>query len=195
MRALPIVVLLALPAARLAAQAGGAVLPEAQQIALAVLPLPHQFRASATVLGYRQPGTLVTLRRGTGAMICLASVPGDSVFHVACYHRSLEPLMLRGRQLRAKGLTDEQVDSARFAEVKAGTLRMPARGALWMLTGPMRAVDLSADTVGSAIKPLTVVYLPYATAATTGLPDTPVPGMPWLMDPGTAKAHIMIVPK
>ncbi len=195
MRVLPIVALLALPAGGLVAQTGAAVPPEAQQIALAVLPLPQQFRASATVLGYRQPGKLVTLRGGTGEMICLASVPGDSVFHVACYHRSLEPFMLRGRQLRAHGLKDQQVDSARFAEVKAGTLKMPARGALWTLTGPMRAVDLSADTVGSAVRRLTVVYLPYATAATTGLPDTPVPGMPWLMDPGTAKAHIMIIPK
>ncbi len=194
MRALPIVILLALPAAGLAAQTSAAVLPDAKQVALAVLPLPEQFRASATVLGYRQPGTLVTLRRGTGAMICLASVPGDSVFHVACYHRSLEPFMLRGRQLRARGLDDKQVDSARFAEVKAGTLKLPPRGALWTLTGPMRAVDLSADTVGRAVRRLTVVYLPFATAATTGLPDTPVPGMPWLMDPGTAKAHIMIVP-
>jgi len=39
-----------------------------------------------------------------------------------------------------------------------------------------------------------VVYVPYATAATTGLPTRPAPGVPWLMDPGTAGAHIMISP-
>jgi hypothetical protein len=42
-----------------------------------------------------------------------------------------------------------------------------------------------------------VVYIPYATQATTGLPLRPVTnGGPWLMDPGSHRAHIMIsVPK
>ena len=40
-----------------------------------------------------------------------------------------------------------------------------------------------------------VVYIPWATAATTGLPERPiVAGGPWIMDPGTHKAHIMITP-
>src|SRR5690606_40281405 len=40
-----------------------------------------------------------------------------------------------------------------------------------------------------------VVYIPYATAESTGLPLKPdVPGMPWIMDPGTHRAHIMINP-
>jgi hypothetical protein len=40
-----------------------------------------------------------------------------------------------------------------------------------------------------------VIYIPYATAETTGLPLKPdVAGMPWLMDPGTHRAHIMITP-
>jgi len=40
-----------------------------------------------------------------------------------------------------------------------------------------------------------VVYIPWATAASTGLPIKPAaPGMPWIMDPGTHRAHIMITP-
>jgi hypothetical protein len=40
-----------------------------------------------------------------------------------------------------------------------------------------------------------VVYIPWATAASTGLPIKPeAPGMPWIMDPGTHRAHIMIDP-
>ena len=40
-----------------------------------------------------------------------------------------------------------------------------------------------------------VVYIPFATAESTGLPLKPdVPGMPWIMDPGTHRAHIMINP-
>ena len=108
--------------------------PEAQ-IAAAVLPLPEEFRASATVLGYRVPGELVTLRQGTGAMICLADNPSEARFHVACYQRDMEPFMARGRALRAQGITN--VDSVRYAEVESGVLPMPNRAALWSLTkGP-----------------------------------------------------------
>jgi hypothetical protein len=40
-----------------------------------------------------------------------------------------------------------------------------------------------------------VIYIPYATAESTGLPAKPgSPGMPWIMNPGTARAHIMIDP-
>ena len=38
-----------------------------------------------------------------------------------------------------------------------------------------------------------VVYTPYATAETTGLPVTPIKG-PWLMDAGKPWAHVMITP-
>jgi hypothetical protein len=40
-----------------------------------------------------------------------------------------------------------------------------------------------------------VIYIPYATAESTGLPTkADAPGMPWIMDPGTHRAHIMINP-
>ena len=40
-----------------------------------------------------------------------------------------------------------------------------------------------------------VVYMPWATSESTGLPEAPLaPNHPWLMDPGTHRAHIMISP-
>ena len=40
-----------------------------------------------------------------------------------------------------------------------------------------------------------VVYIPYASAESTGLPAKPTTaGMPWIMNPGTHRAHIMIDP-
>jgi hypothetical protein len=40
-----------------------------------------------------------------------------------------------------------------------------------------------------------VIYISYATSESTGLPLQPsAPGMPWIMDPGTHRAHIMINP-
>ena len=44
--------------------------------------------------------------------------------------------MLRGRELRAQGVKDPQVDTVRFAEVKSGKLVMPKQpAAMYQLFG------------------------------------------------------------
>jgi hypothetical protein len=166
-----------------------------EQIAAAVLPAPKDMRADATVLGYASDGHLTKLRRGTGALICLASDPKTDRFHVACYQRSLEPFMARGRALRARGVKGDRVDSLRFAEVRSGKLSMPRHPAvLYSLTGPADSFDPATGTAPKA-QPLFVVYVPFATGKSTGLSTTPVEGAPWIMDPGTPKAHLMFEPK
>src|SRR5262245_12910995 len=90
-----------------AAPAAAAPLSTDQQIASAVLAAPEERRADATVLGYDASGALVTLRKGTGDLICLADDPKDADFDVACYQKDLEPFMARGRELRAKGIADK----------------------------------------------------------------------------------------
>ena len=166
-----------------------------EQIAAAVLPAPKDMQANATVLGYTPGGKLTTLRYGKGALICLASNPKSDRFHVACYQRSLEPFMARGRALRARGITGDKVDSLRFREVRAGKLSMPKHPAvLYSLTGPADSFDPATGTAPKA-QPLFVVYVPFATAKSTGLSTTPVENGPWIMDPGTPKAHLMFEPK
>jgi hypothetical protein len=166
-----------------------------QQIAVAVLPLPAEMRASASVLGYGANGKLVPLRKGAGGMTCLAPNRGAPRFHVACYHNSLEPFMARGRSLRSSGVTGDAVDSARFSEIKTGKLAMPKTPAsLYSLTGDWAALDVASLTTKGA-RPLFVVYMPFATTQTTGLPERPARETPWLMNAGTPKAHIMFVPE
>jgi hypothetical protein len=169
--------------------------PVEHQIAAAVLPLPADLRANATVLGYAANGRLVTLREGTGAMTCLATNPALAQFHVACYHKSLEPFMARGRELRAQNqsMTREQVDSVRFLEARSGKLKLPKDPAtLYSLTGG--SYDPATKSVNGA-RPLFVIYVPFATAESTGLSARPAgPGVPWLMGAGTPKAHIMFTP-
>lgn len=167
--------------------------PAAEQVAAAVLPLPAELRQGATVLGYGRDGKLVSLRKGTNGMTCLARDPKSPQFHVACYHDSMEPFMARGRELRASGVTGSQVDTVRFREAKAGTLKLPSHPAsLYSLTGGN--YDAKSGTAPGA-RWLYVVYIPYATTATTGLSDKPQEGAPWIMFPGTPKAHIMFVPR
>jgi hypothetical protein len=161
----------------------------AEQIAAATLALPKEMRDGAGVMGYRTAGKLELLRPVKNGMLCLADDPAEEQFHVSCYADSMEPFMARGRSLRAQGVKGAQVDTARFAEVKSGKLKMPtAPAALYQIFGQ------SYDAATGAVKggrSLFVVYVPFATAATTGLSTVPSDSKPWLMLPGTPKAHIM----
>jgi hypothetical protein len=161
----------------------------AEQIAAATLALPKEMRDGAGVMGYRTAGKLELLRPVKNGMLCLADDPAEEQFHVSCYADSMEPFMARGRSLRAQGVKGAQVDTVRFAEVKSGKIKMPsAPAALYQIFAQ------SYDAATGAVKggrSLFVVYVPFATAATTGLSTVPSDSKPWLMLPGTPKAHIM----
>jgi hypothetical protein len=167
--------------------------PPERQIAIAVQAAPEEFRADATVLGYDGAGALVTLRQGGNDIVCLAHPPGDPGVRVACYAKSLEPFMRRGRELKAQGVPDEERTKRRFKEAEEGTLMMPAAPAtLYVLSGA--GVDPATGEVTEPYRRY-VVYTPGATSASTGLSEKPVgPGAPWIMFPGTPGAHIMINP-
>jgi hypothetical protein len=166
--------------------------PAETQIALAVQAAPEERRADATVLGYDSKGMIATLRKGTNDLACLADDPREKGISVACYQKDLEPFMARGRELRADGVTGKAREETRWKEIEAGTLKMPKEPrTLHVLTGS------GIDAAGNIIDPYIrwVIYTPYATAESIGLPTRPVPGGPWLMFPGTPGAHVMIAPK
>jgi hypothetical protein len=166
--------------------------PVDEQMAAAVLALPAELRAGAAILGYRTAGKLEELRPGTNGLTCLALYVTRPDFHVACYHKGLEPFMARGRELREQGVRGNGVDSVRFKEIAEGKLKMPKFGALYSLTGKKDVWDPAKGVVTGAM-PLAVVYVPFATAEETGLSTQPKrTSEPWLMFPGTAKAHIML---
>ena len=165
-----------------------------QQIASAVSAAPEDRREAATVMGYSSEGDLMVLREGTNELICLTDKPGDDKFRAACYHQSLEPYMKRGRELRATGIEGADNLQARHDEADAGKLEMPsAPAALYNLGG---SIDIFHPETGEVSGGNWVwsVYTPYATEESTGLPTTPqAPGAPWIMRPGTASSHIMVV--
>lgn len=164
------------------------------QIAGAVAAAPEDRREGAKVLGYDESGDLVTLREGDNELICIADQPGDEAFRVACYHRSLEPYMRRGRELRAAGVDGPENLAQRHREADEARLEMPqAPASLYNLGGELGIFDPeSGEVTGGSY--VWSVYIPYADEASTGLPTTPqAPGAPWIMRPGTASSHIMVV--
>ncbi len=187
--ALFLIILVLLPAA---GEAQDREVPPAElQIELAVQAAPEDFRDDATVLGYDAEGALAVLREGTNELVCLAPDPSSGSFSVACYHEDLEPFMARGRELRDEGVEGMARDSIRWQEVESGELEVPYGAALHVLHGS--GFDPSTATIHDPFLRW-VIYVPGATAGTTGLSVEPAEGEPWLMFPGTPGAHIMFVP-
>jgi len=167
------------------------VAPAADQIASALLAAPKERRTDATVLGYTDKGEVVTLRKGSNDLICLADDPADKTFSVACYHKDLEPFMARGRELAKQGAKGKNRHELRWKEVEQGKVPIPREPRLlYVLTGS--GYNAAKGEVTDAYLRW-VVYTPYATPESTGLSTTAGPG-PWLMYPGTPGAHIMISP-
>lgn len=165
------------------------------QIKTALLAAPEDQRAGAKVYGYTASGEFTTLRAGTNELICISSDPNGKGFSVACYHVSAEPFMARGRALKKEGKGFQEIFDAREAEAKAGKLKLPDNGSvLYVTTADLENVNWMSGEVKDHYT-RSVVYIPWATSETTGLPTkAPGPGLPWIMDPGTHRAHIMISP-
>ncbi len=165
------------------------------QLKTAVLAAPEEKRAGAMVYGYDAKGEFVVLRKGTNELICIADNPNQKGFSVSCYHKDLEPFMARGRELKAGGKSFQEIFDIREGEAKSGKLAMPKQASNLQVYSA--AAEAYNATTGEVTKGSFryVVYIPWATAASTGLPTKPeAPGMPWIMDPGTHRAHIMIDP-
>lgn len=164
------------------------------QIKIAVLAAPAEFRDSATVYGYDEEHNFVTLRQGSNGYICLAPNYKEAALYAYCYPVSLEPFMARGRELIAEGKRKER-DKIREEEFKAGKLAIPQMPSmLYGYYGSYQQLDKETGEIADA-KRRYVIYMPYAKASDMGLSSKPNNlGMPWLMDEGSYKAHIMITP-
>jgi len=171
------------------------ILPKDIQIKTAVLAAPEDQREGAMVYGYTENGEMKVLRAGTNYMVCLADDPSKEGIQIACYSKKLEPFMARGRALIAEGKSEVEKRQIREKDANDGSLEMPdAPSTLYILSGLEENYNPTTGDLKDG-KFRYVIYIPYATAASTGLATKPeAPGMPWIMEPGTHRAHIMISP-
>lgn len=163
-------------------------------IATALMAAPKESRSGCKVIGYNMDGAFVTLREGDNQFIVLADNPNQDGFNAACYHKDLEPFMARGRALRAEGKTEQEIFAIREAEMKSGEIKITTGATLHIYYGAKTMYDPETSKVESA-QLRYVIYMPWATSKSTGLPEVPIaPNHPWIMNPGTHRAHIMISP-
>ena len=166
-----------------------------EQIKTAVLAAAVESREKAMVYGYSPKGEFIVLRKGENELVCLADDPAQPGLSVSCYHKSLEPFMARGRELKKEGKSFDDIFTIRETEVKNGKLQMNTQPAnLVVYSAPAEKYNAETGEVKDGYS-RSVIYIPFATAESTGLPSKPTTaGMPWIMNPGTHRAHIMVDP-
>ncbi|NJY62725.1 hypothetical protein HC174_08140 [Salinimicrobium sp. CDJ15-81-2] len=181
--------------AGLFAQSTSKILSKEIQIKTASLAAPEDLREGVMVYGYDETGELVVLQEGTNHLVCIADDPSKKGINVSCYSKKLEPFMTRGRQLIEEGKAEMERREIRRNEAESGELELTDTPAMtYILSGTEENYDRNTGELKDGHFRY-VIYIPYATTESTGLPDKPfAPGMPWLMDPGTHRAHIMVTP-
>jgi len=157
-----------------------------RQIVEAVQILPENLRAGATVVTYDATGARKVLRQGTSFLECQ---PRMADGFSRCYSKTLGTRRDLEAKLRAEKKSDEEIQSAVAAAVKAGTLPAPSKGMM-----SYRDYDKR-----DRIQHLWVMSLPNATPESVGVSTVSQrdaalegKGLPWMMLPGTPGAHIMI---
>jgi len=155
-------------------------------IAQAVLPLPEDLRADATVYQYDDEGNRVVLREGSNHVECK---PRDERGFTVCFPKSTADRRDYSYKLIVDGLEGEELDAAVAKAEAAGEIEPTPFGSI--------LYRLYEDD--DRIKLLWVVLLPNATAEELGMSTASQrdnslagKGLPWMMREGTSSAHLMI---
>lgn len=156
-------------------------------IAQSVRPLPEDLRAGATVFRYDPAtGERIVLRQGTNHVECR---PKDEEGFTRCSPAANASRSDLSAKLRAQGMSGDELSAALADAEKKGLVNPPIFGAL-----SYRLYDEP-----DRIQLLWIVSVPNATPEQLGMPtgsqrDNALAGRgsPWMMEPGTPGAHLMI---
>jgi hypothetical protein len=159
-----------------------------QMIAQAVLPLPEELRAGATVFRYdAATGERITLRQGDNQVECQPR--NEETGFTRCYPVADAARRDFAARLEARGTSGDELAAALAAAEAAGTIEPTPFGSL-----RYRLYERN-----DRIQLLWVVALPNATAADLGMSTASQrdeslagQGRPWMMREGTPAAHLMI---
>jgi len=150
---------------------------------IALLAVPAQLRATATVIKWKPDYTYDTVKKGTGRIVCFdkSGMTNQQAFSLEC--TSLGNLDRAAQNLKFEAQATGAARQALLdAAEKDGTRAKPEYGSVWYhLMGPSKENARTHMTIA----------VPGATKATTGLPEDNKTGGVWIMNPGTSTAHLM----
>jgi hypothetical protein len=162
-------------------------LTDAQMIERALLAAPARARENAAVIKWNPDHTYTELKAGAGTLVCYdhSGAAGEAPFSMQCTHPGNLPRVAQNYRFEAQANGDGDVVDQLIAEAEAnGTREMPVYGSPWIgLTGADQA---------SARMHMTIATPMATTASTGGIPENGREGGVWIMDAGTAAAHLMV---
>jgi hypothetical protein len=171
----------------------------ADEIRFAVLPLPEQLRAGATVMRMDSTHRPVVVRQGSNGMVCMRVVPGEAAWDARCYEATIARLIFRAGELVMSGLTLDSLGPRIRAEARAGTLTLPTQPvAAYRALGPERSYLPATGAATAEMETWQSLHVPFATAEAMGLPDESTIAaaergrVPYVVSSGTWWAHVMI---
>jgi len=183
------------------------ILPESEEIQLALRAGPEQVRAGAAIYVFGNTGYRLA-RSGTNGFTCLVNRDGnqseDHDLKPTCWDaegsRTIVPVMLRVGELLAKSSTAEQIRRDIDAGFTAGRFTSPRKaGIAYMLTGDIAYDPETKRIVKTAFPPHFMLYAPGLTSADIGVAAAPGPSDPQLpfvysgYSGGTRTAYIIIM--
>ncbi len=159
---------------------------EAPNLETALLPLPEELRAEATILILTDTREFEVLRAGSNGFFCIADQPGDDRFSVNCHPESLRTFLERRRSYPADSRAER--DSVLTAEILAGLLAVPNGALSWYMQA-----NINEETgVPDEVTVWNELTAPFATTDATGMGTVDAGAVPWLMSAGRYSAHIMV---
>jgi hypothetical protein len=180
-----------------------ATVPRAKQIELAMSAAPREISSKATiyVLGARG---FEKARVGTNGFSCLVDrqIHGNIAVTLEpkCFDaegtRTLLPVSLRTEQLRAQGKTEAQIAADIAAGYARGTFRAPRKPGLIYMMSPFNILPRGPNNTDYGSVPGHLMfYAPYMTPKDLGYASLAGNMLPFLVDPGTPYAMMIVVPK
>jgi len=159
----------------------------ADDIAKAVLPLPEDLRADATIYVYNEKGDRKILRAGNNMVECMPKDPETGF--TRCYNKSTADRRDFEAKLKSRKMPDKEINAEMDRATKEGKIK-PA---------PYGVINYRYTDDDKRIKLLWIMSVPNATPEMTGVSTVSQQaaalkgkGLPWMMLSGTPGAHIMI---
>lgn len=161
---------------------------ERAQAALVLRLIPAEARSGATVVLRSAAGDRV-VRRGEGPFLCVSDISPARRISLICHHRVLEERLRFERELgKATGLQGGELTARLCHEGEARGMKVP-NGAMEFTASVAVLTDGTIDRAATVYR---LLWLPFATTASIGLPsEDPGEGRPWLHQSGSCGAHVM----
>jgi hypothetical protein len=204
-RSCAVVVLLALGAAPLLAQAATAgragpriMLPRDREIALARSAAPADVSRDATVMVLTERGFEI-VEKGTNGVTCVVNRSQPQSLEPHCFDAegsaTVLPIELRRTELLREGKSSAEIDREIGEGLLSGKYRLPRRPAMsYMMSSGQVLFNDEGKRVGRW-RPHLMIFYPNLTSGDLGLGGTPSPEAAVVVDPGMPLSNIMVVVK